>query len=100
MENKNRDEIAQSIRNLTETPTEKVGLKIVDLLHDITQMDYQVRFCGDFTGMIRLEFLHEYDENFYEHHHLGCPDAPRIVLEKAIIKELEEFKKEKNNEAK
>lgn len=78
---------------------EKVGLKIVDLLHDISQLDYQVQFCGDFEGMIRTEFRYEWDDHFYEHQHLGFPGCERIRLEKDIIeclsKFLEKIKKEK-----
>ena len=70
---------------------EKVGLRIVDLLHDITQLDYQVQFAGDFSGMIRLEFRKEYDEGFYQHFHLGSPDGTRNQLEKQIIQKLATF---------
>lgn len=71
---------------------EKVGLKIVDLIHDITQLGYHVQFCSDFNGMVRIEFREEWDENFYHHDHLGFPDCERIRLEKAIIECLSNFK--------
>jgi len=70
---------------------EKVGLKIVDLLHNISQLDYHVQFCGDFNGMIRIEFREEWSEEFYEHQHLGFPDCPRDRLEKEIIEALSNF---------
>jgi len=82
---------------------EKVGLRIVDLIHDITQMDYQVQFAGDFKGMIRLEFRKEYDEDYYDHFHLGSPDGTRNQLEKQIIQKLATFldeAKERDNEKK
>ena len=69
----------------------KVGLKIVDLLHDISQLGYEVRFCGDFRGMIRIEYTEEFDADFYEHAHLGFPDCERAKLEKDIISSLTGF---------
>jgi hypothetical protein len=68
----------------------KIGLKIVNLIHDITQLDYQVSFCGDFENMVRLEFLHEYNEKF----HLGFPDGDMVRLERDIIRELSKFLEE------
>jgi hypothetical protein len=70
---------------------EKVGLRIVELIHDITQLDYEVQFCPDFEGMIRLEFRNEYDGSFYQHFHLGSPDGTRNQLEKQIIQKLATF---------
>lgn len=67
------------------------NLRIVQLLHDITQMGYQVQFCGDFQGMIRLEFRKEHDENFYSHFHLGSPEGTGNQLEKQIIQKLATF---------
>ena len=77
---------------------EKVALKIVDLIHDITQMGYEVHFCSDFENMVRLEFTEEYNDEFYMHAHLGCPGTERIVLEKAIIEELSYFKEKYKKE--
>jgi hypothetical protein len=68
---------------------------LIDLLHDITQADYQVQFCGDFENMIRLEFRKEYDPDFYEHEHLGFPDGDMKNLEKSVIDSLNAFKEEK-----
>lgn len=70
----------------------KIGLHIVNQLHDITQADYRVQFCGDFNGMIRIEFTKEYDEKFYEHEHLGYPDCPRDIREQNIIESLNSFR--------
>ena len=71
------------------------NLELINLIHDITQADFQVQFCGDFTGMTRIEFRKEYDETFYEHQHLGFPDCERERLVQDIITELKDFK-EKN----
>jgi hypothetical protein len=68
---------------------EKVGLKIVDLIHAITQKDYGVSFKDDFEGMVRIEYTD--DTGFYHHEHLGFPGCERIQLEKAIIKSLSNF---------
>jgi hypothetical protein len=70
---------------------EKVGLKIVELIHELNQMHYEVKFCPDFSGMSRVELTDEFDSDFYQHSHLGCPGTERIVLEKAIIKQLSEW---------
>lgn len=73
---------------------EKVGLKIVDLIHDITQAGYGVSFASDFDGMVRIDFTKEYDKEFYEHDHVGVPGQERIYLEKGIIASLDRFKRE------
>jgi len=70
---------------------EKIGLKIVELIHDITQKDYCVSFNGDFEGMVRIDYTYEWDDTFYEHEHVGFPDCERIHLEKNIIRSLSEF---------
>lgn len=79
---------------------EKVGLKIVDLLHDITQLGYRVYFADDFDGMITVGFAEEYgDGTFYEHNHCGFPGCERIRLEKDILESLTDFiRKAKENE--
>lgn len=70
----------------------KVGLYIVNQLHAITQAGYEVKFCGDFEGMIRIEYYKEYEPNFYEHDHLGSPGGQMDRLENAIIGSLERFR--------
>ncbi len=69
----------------------KIGLQIVTLLHDITQLGYKVHFVGDFEGMMRLDFTSETMRTFYHHEHLGVPDGEKLILEKAIIKCLSNF---------
>lgn len=70
---------------------EKSGLKLIELLHDITQLDYSVQFCDDFDGMIRVEFRENWNDDFYEHSHLGFPGCQRVRLEKDIIDYLSSF---------
>lgn len=70
---------------------EKVGLKIVELLHTLTQAGYRVAFNSDFEGMIRVDYTYEYDDEFYEHDHIGFPGCERLHLEKEIIKSLAAF---------
>ena len=70
----------------------KVGLFIVEQIHAITPAGYEVKFCKDFDGMVRLEFTKEHDENFYEHDHLGFPGGPREKLEKQIMAALKDFR--------
>jgi len=74
------------------------NLSIVELLHDISQLDYQVQFCGDFEGMIRAELRYEYDESYYVHEHLGFPGCDRARLEKDIVESLEGFLKKAKEE--
>lgn len=71
-------------------------MSIIELLHDITQLPswYEVKFCSDFTGMIRIEFTNELDKGFYEHEHLGYPDCPLEKLEAEVIRSLTDFLKE------
>ena len=72
----------------------KVGLYIVDLVHEITQLGYAVSFHSDFEGMVRVEFTasEPWIEETYEHSHLGFPGADRSVLEKGIIAYLKQFR--------
>ena len=67
------------------------GFKIITLLHDITQLDYQVQFCRDFTGMIRIEYKDEYNEEYYHHEHLSYPDGPIEQLEEKVLESLTRF---------
>lgn len=65
---------------------------ISKLLHDITQLGYDVRFCSDFEGMIRLELTEEYgDGTYYEHAHLGVPEGSPELLEAQIKDRLIRF---------
>lgn len=74
--------------------TEKVGLKIVELLHEITQLNYSVQFYPDFEGMIRITFQRTkpWQKEIEEHSHLGYPECERLVLEKRIISALKDFR--------
>lgn len=73
------------------TQKERIGLKIVEMLHQITQAGYGVAFAGDFEGMIRIDYTKEYDKEFYHHEHLGFPGCDRKTLEKEIIRSLGAF---------
>jgi hypothetical protein len=70
---------------------EKVGLKIVELIHDITQNGYEVKFCSDFQGMVRIDYTKEWDNTFYHHEHRGYPSGISNQLEKEIIASLSTF---------
>lgn len=76
---------------------EKVGLKIVELIHEITQLKYSVHFYPDFEGMVRIHYSatkpwQEAVDDLSTHDHVGFPDCERIVLEKQIIASLAEFR--------
>ncbi len=69
---------------------------ITKLLHDITQLGYNVQFCSDFEGMIRLEITLEHgNPDFYQHEHLSFPheptDAHMKKLNNSIRSSLENF---------
>lgn len=66
-------------------------MEITKLLHKITQLGYEVQFCGDFEGMIRIEFRKEFDEDFYEHEHLSFPSGTMLQLNEKIQGALYEF---------
>lgn len=70
----------------------KIGLYIVNQLHDITQAGYKVTFNPDWEGMMRIEYNKEFDESFYEHDHVGAPSQSLEILEKNIIKSLNDFR--------
>ena len=81
---------------------ENVNLKITNLIHDITQLGYGVKFCSDFNNMVRIEFTEEWNDEFYEHSHIGCPDGGMDRLQKDIVNTLAGFfeahKEDKNEE--
>jgi len=72
---------------------EIVSVKIINLIHDITQLGFEVKFCPDFRDMVRIEYYDELDKYFYEHAHLGCPDTEHTLLERQITESLEGFLK-------
>lgn len=67
------------------------NLKIVTLIHDISRLGYEVRFCSDFNNMIRIEYTEEYNLDFYEHEHLGIPDGGLDKLNKEVVASLNSF---------
>lgn len=70
----------------------KIGLYIINQLHDITQAGFEVKFAEDFEGMLRLDFFKELDPEFYEHEHIGYPGQPREKLEEGVIQALNSFR--------
>lgn len=79
---------------MSEEKIEKVGLYIVDLIHEITQLHYSVQFYPDFEGMVRVHFneTKPWQETLDDHSHLGFPGCERLVLEKQIVECLKEFR--------
>lgn len=69
-------------------------MTLTKLLHDITQLNYEVQFCSDFNGMVRVEIYDEYDVEFYKHAHLGSPDCTPEFLEKKIFEYLDRFSRD------
>ena len=67
---------------------------MIKLIHDITQLGYIVSFHNDFEGMVRIEFIEEYNDDFYEHYHVGIPDGSMARLEEEINHVLVGFIKE------
>lgn len=73
---------------------QKIGLKIVDLIHNITQQGYHVEFGKDFDGMLRITYYAAkpwMTKTHDTHEHLGFPACDRLNLEKAIIGSLSDF---------
>lgn len=78
----------------------KVGLKIVNLIHDITRLGYRVSFTDDFNQILTVGFERETcDTGFYHHDHCGHPDGGFDRLEKDIIQSLARFYEEHKGEA-
>lgn len=80
---------------------EKIGLFIVNQLHEITQAGYNVQFEPFFRGMITIQYTAEFDKDFYEHVHVGMPidekDTDLSKLEKEIMKALNNFRQKHIN---
>lgn len=83
---------------------ESSNLKLISLLHDLTQLDYRVYFSDDFNGMVTVSIEDGFFENgINRHYHCGFPDGPRDRLEEDVINSLSSFLnevKEKADEAK
>lgn len=70
--------------------SEKIGLKIVDLIHDISRYEFTVGFSADFEGMLTVDVAAQYG-TWSTHTHLGIPGGERSLLEKEIIECLSTF---------
>lgn len=65
-------------------------MKIVSILHDITQLGYRVEFSDDFTGMLTVTYKGE-GMDWSNHSHVGFPFCSRKELEEHLIRELQNF---------
>ena len=74
------------------------NLTLISLIHEISQLGYNVQFCNDFEGMIRVELTEEYNDKFYIHYHLGFPGGPIDRLEKEVVETLSNFLKDHKGE--
>jgi hypothetical protein len=70
-----------------------MDLKLIELIHKITQAGYEIKFNEDFDGMVRIDYFKEFDSDFYEHEHVGYPGQSREKLKLGIEKSLENFEK-------
>lgn len=69
-------------------------MMLTKLLHDISQKGFKVHFDGDFSGMLTITFLTEYQQdpdNYIRHEHIGYPDATMDELNVALNLCLESF---------
>ena len=71
-----------------------IDLRLIQLLSDIVELDHRIQFCGDFSGMLRVEIRKEFDHEYYDHRHIGYPDCDMATLTGFIIEFLEVFYKE------
>lgn len=58
--------------------------RLIELLHACTQKGYRISFSNDFEGMITLGYEIEWEENTYNHEHLGCPGHDLKLLETQV----------------
>lgn len=63
-------------------------MKVVQLIHDLTQLGYKISFTDDFSGMLTVNFSKEGDRGFNFHSHIGYPDCMIEELEQELIEEL------------
>jgi len=69
---------------------------ILTFIQKLNALHYNVSFCEDFEGMVRLELRHGFEPKHYEHWHLGYPDANPAYLQEKILEKLTEIYNEKN----
>ena len=60
------------------------------LLHDLTQLGYEVTFNSDFKGMLTITYKEEHGD-YIRHQHLSYPDGPMAKLDNALRSSLENF---------
>lgn len=65
---------------------------IIGEIYAITQAGYGVRFGSSMEGMIEIEYIKEYDGDFYELEQLGTPGGPEDRLQEAILNSLKQFR--------
>lgn len=74
------------------------NLKLINILHNVTQEGYKVYFSDDFAGMITVAIEGEiFETGVYRHYHCGFPDGPRQNLENDVINCLTNFLEEIKN---
>lgn len=68
-------------------------MKLIELLHDITQQGFRIEFSDDFEGMITLTVNEDaypgYKGGYIRHEHLGFPECERIFLQNKVEESLE-----------
>ncbi len=68
-------------------------MKLIELLHDITQQGFRIEFSDDFEGMITITVYEDsgpnYKGGYIRHEHLGFPQCERSRLQSDIESSLE-----------
>lgn len=59
-------------------------IRLIELLHSLTQKGYKLTFSNDFEGMITIGWELEYEEGTYTHSHLGIPGTSLKRLESEL----------------
>lgn len=70
------------------------AVKLISLLHDISQLGYAVEFSDDFEGMLTITYKGE-GLDWRHHEHIGYPRCERELLTEQVIRSLDNFLKEK-----
>ena len=68
-----------------------MDLELIERIYKITQAGFEAKFISDFEGMIRIDYFEEFNPDFYEHEHVGCPDQSREKLKLGIENSLDKF---------